>query len=100
MSGGGVERAVGALGQRPDDGLIAGEKRIDFGSEGEAAFAAEREAVEAPADEIGVGVQFPGRSAAGEGGGGERARRELRCSAKWRMERIIPLLPPERSWNR
>ena len=44
MAGGGVERAIGALRQRPDHGLIAGEEGIDFGGEGEAAFAAEREA--------------------------------------------------------
>ena len=47
--------------------------------EREAAFAAERDAVEAAADEIGVGVHLPGGGAAGESDGREqRGEREPR----------------------
>ena len=100
MSGGGVDRAIGGLGKSPNDGLIAGEQGIDFGGEGEAPLAAQRETVEASTDEIRIGVQFPCGSAAGEGGGGERRSTEPRHMRRWRMERIIPLLPPGRFWSR
>ena len=87
MSGGGVERTIGRLGHAPDDGLIGGEEGIDFGREREAAFAAERDAVEAAADEIASTssvsqVVVPLEKAAG----GEQPRTERRHkrSDAWR----------------
>src|ERR1035438_4033287 len=66
VSGGGVDGAIGGLGEGPDDGLIAAEEGLDLGREGKAAFAAQREAVEASTNEIGIRVEFPGGSAAGK----------------------------------
>src|ERR1019366_4901768 len=67
-----VDGAIRGLGQGPDDGLIAAEEGFDLGREGDAAFAAQREAVEASTNEIRIRIQFPGGGAAGKGGGGER----------------------------
>ena len=59
MAGGGIERAVGPGGNAPDDGLFGGEEGIEFRGEGEAAVAAERDAVELAFDEIGEAGHLP-----------------------------------------
>ena len=88
VAGGGIERAIGRFGHAPDHRLVGRENGIDFGRERQAAFAAERDAVEAAADEIVVRVHFPGGGAAGEGSGRRTSEhcREKRRRREWRME--------------
>ena len=93
VAGGGVERTVGGLGDAPDHRLVGGEDGIHLGSERQAAFAAERDAVEVAADEIAVGVHLPGGGAAGDrasGQAGDKHRGDAGGAERWRMKTIIP----------
>ena len=59
MAGGSVQRLIGCLGDGPDNRLVGSEDGLHFGSEREPPLAAERDAVEAAAYEILVGVHLP-----------------------------------------
>src|SRR5262249_47786478 len=90
MAGGGVERAVGGLGDGPDHGLVAGEDGVDLGGEGKSAFPAEGDAVELAFDEIGVRGHFPGGGAAGESREGQETGEKYGFGAEARRHGEFP----------